>query len=208
MLKLNVLTKTVLCILISCFYSTAFAHSSYKVMANQDGSDHEIQIKAEQGDKHAQAFLCEISAQMQSHDNSLTNKMLYWCEKSAEQGIEKSQYRMGEFYYRGNGVKQDFEKARHWLEQSAQQGYAHAQLNLGVMYYQGDGVPVDYKQAVYWYKKSAQQNHPTAQLYLGNRYFKGQGVIKSTKKAKYWYKKACDNHVETACEYLKEFSIK
>ncbi|MBE9579384.1 MULTISPECIES: tetratricopeptide repeat protein [Moraxella] len=185
--------------------SCVFAHANYKVMAYGNGDDHEIQIKAEQGDKDAQAFLCEVTAQTHLH-NPNADRMIYWCQKSAEQGVAKSQYRMGEFYYKGTGVAQDFDKARYWLELSANQGFAHAELNLGVLYFQGNGVPVDYEKAVYWYRKSANQNNPAAQLYLGNRYLNGQGVKQSDKWAKHWYQKACDNDEQTACDYLKELA--
>lgn len=150
-IKSRLLAKITVFMFTSLYGCISFANPAYKVMGYGDGSDHEIQIKAEQGDKDAQAFLCDITHQMQKH-HDMSEARIYWCEKSAEQGIAKSQYLMGEFYHQGNGVEQDFEKARYWLEKSANQGYDYAQLNLGVIYYQGDGVPVDYKKAVYWYQ--------------------------------------------------------
>ena len=43
-------------------------------------------------------------------------------------------------YDKGEGVRQDYLKARQWYEKAANQGYAQAQFNLGVIYYHGKGV--------------------------------------------------------------------
>ena len=46
-------------------------------------------------------------------------------------------------YANGQGVPQDYGKARQWYEKAAAQGLAAAQGNLGVMYANGHGVPQD-----------------------------------------------------------------
>ena len=50
-------------------------------------------------------------------------------------------------YPQGQGVQQDYTKARALLEQAAAQGDAAAYNNLGMMYAQGQGVPQDYAKA-------------------------------------------------------------
>jgi TPR repeat protein len=67
-------------------------------------------------------------------------------------------------YARGEGVPQDYVKARQWYKQAAANGDAEAQILLGVMYLGGYGVPQDYMRAYMWYSLAAastgdQQTH-------------------------------------------------
>ena len=71
----------------------------------------------------------------------------------AEKGDAEAQHSLGQMYYQGIGVLQDYKQAFYWSKKSAEQGYAHAQHDLGVMYSNGQGVIQDYKKAVYWLKK-------------------------------------------------------
>ena len=50
-------------------------------------------------------------------------------------------------YYKGQGVRQDYQKAFEWYTKAANQGHAKAQFNLGVMYEEGQGVRQDYRKA-------------------------------------------------------------
>ena len=109
---------------------------------------------------------------------------------------------LGECYYFGWGVEQDYKKSVEWYKKSAEQGYAAAQFNLGICYYRGQGVEQDYKKAVEWYKKSAEQGDEKAQFNLGYCYEKGQGVEQDYKKAVEWYEKAAMQGNEKAKEYL------
>ena len=61
-------------------------------------------------------------------------------QKLANQGDAAAQYNLGLMYDKGEGVRQDYLKARQWYEKAANQGYAQAQFNLGVIYYHGKGV--------------------------------------------------------------------
>jgi TPR repeat protein len=57
-------------------------------------------------------------------------------------------------YANGQGVRQDYVKAREWYEQAAAQGNASAQRNLGLLYANGLGVRQSWHQAVEYYGKS------------------------------------------------------
>ena len=59
----------------------------------------------------------------------------------AEQGDAKAQFNLGEMYYFGKGVPQDYGEAAKWFRKVAEQGITVAQFNLGLMYHQGEGVP-------------------------------------------------------------------
>ena len=51
--------------------------------------------------------------------------------KDAGQGDVESQYRLGQRYEAGKGVKRDFAKAAEWYGKAARQGNARDQTNLG-----------------------------------------------------------------------------
>ena len=60
-------------------------------------------------------------------------------EQAADQGHAVAQYNLGCMYHEGQGVAQDFTKAREWFELAAAQGNAQAQYNLAQMYRKGQG---------------------------------------------------------------------
>ena len=102
----------------------------------------------------------------------------------------KAQYALGNIYYNGNGVPQDYAEAVAWYRKAPEQGDMKAQHNLGNMYYYGKGVPQDYAEAVKWYRKSAEQGDSYAQNNLGNMYYNGEGLQQNYSEAMRWYLKA------------------
>ena len=67
-------------------------------------------------------------------------------------------------YRKGEGVKQDYSKAREWYEKAAKQEHAGAQYNLGIMYKNGQGVEQSDSNAIRWYAKAAAQGDEDAQV--------------------------------------------
>jgi len=111
-------------------------------------------------------------------------------QTKAAQGDAEGQNRLGLLYVQGQGVPQDYAKARHWWEKAAAQGNAKAQCNLGLLYVQGLGVPQDYAKARHWWEQAAAQGHPVAEYSLGLIYAKGHGVPQDYAKARHWWEKA------------------
>ena len=150
----------------------------------------------------------------------LTQPMQIYCKTSEETETEKrriklytssaenndvtAQFILGECYYYGWGVEQDYKQAVVWYRKAAEQGDATAQYNLGYCYAVGQGVEQDYKQAVAWCKKAAEQGNATAQYNLGVCYKNGRGVEQDYKQAVAWYKKAAEQGYEAAKNRLKE----
>jgi TPR repeat protein len=79
-------------------------------------------------------------------------------------------------YANGEGIKQDYLKAKEWYEKAAIQGDSDSQYNLGVMYANGEGIKQDYLKAKEWYEKAAIQGHPYSQYNLGVMYANGEGI--------------------------------
>lgn len=73
------------------------------------------------------------------------------------------QYDLGERYYYGRGVQQDFVKATEWYRKAADQGDRAAQIMLGSLYENGLGVIKDHIQALSWYQKAADHGSPLAE---------------------------------------------
>ena len=85
--------------------------------------------------------------------------------KEAEQiclnNIEKTSpnptwlYNLGECYYNGIGVNQDYKEAVACYKKAGEQGDSKAQYILGNCYYYGIGVEQNYYDAADWYQKAA-----------------------------------------------------
>ena len=110
----------------------------------------------------------------------------------AEQGDVNAQSNLGEIYYKGDGVVQDYTQAAKWLQKAAEQGNARAQNILGVMYLYGRYFTKDNTQAVKWFQKAAEQGEARAQNALGVLHQNGIGVTKDYKKSVAWYLKAAE----------------
>jgi uncharacterized protein len=133
---------------------------------------------AKQGHTQAQKNIDRINKQQRDD--------YYLYTKAAEKGYADAQYYLGQMYYNGQGVPQDYKQAVHWFTKAAEKGYADAQYYLGVMYDNGPGVPQDYKKAANWYTKAAEQGHVDAQYNLGVMYYKGEGVAQNYKLTYVW----------------------
>ena len=110
--------------------------------------------------------------------------------KHAEQGNANAQNLVGEMYFLGKGVKQDYQEAAKWYRKAAEQGDANAQYNLGFMYKNGQGVKQDYQDAAKWYGKAAEQGDANAQNLVGEMYSYGEGEKQDYQEAAKWYRKA------------------
>ena len=114
------------------------------------------------------------------------------CRVRADQGGAKAQFKLGQVYYYGKGVAQDYAEALRWYRKAADQGDAEAQYAVGYSYSHGQGVPQDYPEALRWYHQAAAQNYARAQAGLATMYYYGKGVPQDYSEAVRWYRKAAD----------------
>jgi uncharacterized protein len=73
---------------------------------------------------------------------------------------------MGDRYFTGRGLEQDYAKAFEWYRKAADQGLADAESRLGYLYTNGLGVSRDIDQARAWYQKAADQGNGEAKAAL------------------------------------------
>ena len=99
---------------------------------------------------------------------------------------------LGWLYANGQGVAQDYAKAREWYEKAADKGDASAMPTSACFTPTVNGVAQDYAKAREWYEKAADKGDASAMTNLGVLYDNGQGVAQDYVKAREWYEKAAD----------------
>ncbi len=99
---------------------------------------------------------------------------------------------LGDLYYAGNGVPQDYSKALVLFQKAATADYARSEANLGLIYNRGEGVPIDHAKAVYWLQRAANRGIPIAEWTIGTFYDSGNGLPHDGAQADAWYQKAAD----------------
>jgi TPR repeat protein len=93
----------------------------------------------------------------------------------------------------GEGIKQDYNKAKAWYLRAAKLGYAPAQTNLGWVLQMGTSTELSDKEAAKWYIQAADQGYAPAQYDLGLLYYAGRGGIpKDEREAAGWFRKAAE----------------
>ena len=144
--------------------------------------------------------LCRLSSvvlpRQLMHDLDRPEQILDEDVLSAVRGDPSAQYGLGERYYSGNEVRQNYTAASEWFRKAAEQGYANAQYRLGELYHLGKGVledgDVDLDEAVVWYRRAAEQGHVGAQVDLAELYSFDTDDPQELVKAANWYRKAAE----------------
>ena len=105
----------------------------------------------------------------------------------ANAGDPQAQTKLGQMYYDGTKIPQNYASSAHWLRKAADQGFAPAQSNLGALYQMGLGVVQDYSEALRLLHAAAAKGHVSAQYSLGNMYYHGYGMSADRVRAYMWY---------------------
>lgn len=122
---------------------------------------------------------------------------------SAEEADDKdSQYNVGEQYYFGSELEQNYAEAAKWYLKAASNGSADAEYRLGYMYANGQGVDQNQSQSMEWYRKAAEHGNAIAQSELGSLYYNGRGVIQNFAEAFKWYSEAAAKGQQLAQYWL------
>lgn len=121
-----------------------------------------------------------------------------WYQKAADKGMTEAQYKLGQCYFNGEGVKEDKEKAfRLYIKASEgnkdYEGYPKAQNKLAICYMYGYGTSKDDQKGLKWFQTAAENGYAAAQCNLGETYRTGGlGLEIDENKAFKWYQKAAD----------------
>jgi TPR repeat protein len=138
--------------------------------------------------------------------DSDTKKLVFAVtQRGADHGDTNAMRNLGYLYREGQGVPQDYAKAREWYKKAADKGNAAGMNGLGALYYNGYGVAQDYAKAREWYKKAADKGNAAGMSSLGALYYNGYGVAQDYAKAREWFEKAAAKDDATAMFNLGSF---
>lgn len=133
------------------------------------------------------------------HENfKLNQKAFEYYKLSAEHGYRGAQYKIGNMYYYGKYINQDYIEARRWYKMAAKQNYRLAQVKMGNIYYYELGTQKNYKKAYKWYKMAAKQGSKIAQYNLGRMYYFGRGIDQNYSEAFILFKLAAEQGLKDA----------
>lgn len=106
------------------------------------------------------------------YDQELYKEAVPKLQAAADKGHRKAQYRLGRCYDKGDGVKENDQKAFELYLKSAKQDYAKAMYQLGRCYMKGKGVATNQEEARKWIKRAiSDEKH-------------GDEILKDLRKAK------------------------
>ncbi len=140
-----------------------------------------------------------------SADTLYDERFQEW-RKKARHGNARAQYKLGNSYLHGNGVRVDIKKAVFWFRKSAAQGNVKAAYRLGVIYYGNLDGSRNYSRAFKWFLKAASKGHGMSQYYLALMYKDGQGVRKDRERSARWARKAASSGIGKAKKLLASYN--
>lgn len=73
---------------------------------------------------------------------------------------------IGQKFYKGEIVGQDYSQAFRWIKLAAEQNHGESQYLIGLMYYKGQGVLQDYDNAEHYLAQAVRKNHDSARTML------------------------------------------
>jgi TPR repeat protein/antitoxin component YwqK of YwqJK toxin-antitoxin module len=116
----------------------------------------------------------------------------------AKQGDPGAHSNIGLMYLKGDGVAQDYKKAKQWFLKAAELGQDEASFYLGIIYQHGLGVSKNIDKAVEWWTAAAEKGYAKAQSNLGMIYVNGESVKQDYKAALKWFLLAAKQGREVA----------
>lgn len=123
-------------------------------------------------------------------------------QKLAKLHDAKAINELGDLYFKGIEVDQDFKKAFDHYFRAAELGYAPAQYSLGMMYATGNNIPIDGKKAARYFQLAAEHNIPEAEYELARIYYEGKLMKHDLPKAFVWYQRAAAANIPMAQYHL------
>lgn len=126
-------------------------------------------------------------------DRNNGEEALRLIEKAAFSGYSRAQAKLGEFYEKGELLKQSYLKALNYYHQAYEKGNPYATFRLAEMFENGREVNVDIKKAFSLYKFAALRGVPSSQNRLGELYEQGLATIQNDTQAHFWFNIAALN---------------
>ncbi|KAK4197851.1 hypothetical protein QBC40DRAFT_284721 [Triangularia verruculosa] len=113
---------------------------------------------------------------------------------------------IGRMYMRGEGVDQNFVRAKYWFERGSILKDSQSQYSLGLLYLHGHGVPIDVPKATDFFKAAAMQDYPYAEVALGALHL-DQGSTEDLAAANHYFELAARWANIESYYYLGELNL-
>jgi len=106
------------------------------------------------------------------------DKLIYreWLIQAAQEGSPSAQAQLGNLYYTGLEIREDYEKAFQMYSRAAQAGNPSGFYGLGIMYEHGRFVPRDPAKAFSFFERAADLGDAPSQIRAAAMLFLGQGI--------------------------------
>jgi TPR repeat protein len=101
----------------------------------------------------------------------------------AAAGVPEAQNNLGNRYFNGNGVEQDYQRASELYLLAANAGVPEAQSNLAYSYWNGEGVESDDDEAMRLAQLAADQGNAIGMRLVALGYFHGRGFVQDRAQA-------------------------
>lgn len=111
-------------------------------------------------------------------------------KKMADKGNTEAQFKVGEMYEMGRGVRKNMAVAIEWFNKASAKGHVEAGYKLLYLDIQKNNLTAENKGEFENLKSKGKSGEGYAQYMLGLMYQNGVGLKKSESKAMEWYKKA------------------
>lgn len=116
----------------------------------------------------------------------------------AHRGDPVAQFNVGQLYFTGKDVPQDYHEARFWFEKAANQGLPAAQSRLAIFYQDGLGTPKNPALARKYFEAAAEAGDTEAQINLAKFLLRQEINAANMEQARYWLDKAAEKNSEEA----------
>lgn len=117
---------------------------------------------------------------------------------AAKKDVVIAQELVGDCYYFGLGLRENYKMAFRWYDRAAENGSGHGYLSLGFCYEYGRGTSMCMNKAIECFKTSARMGNVLGMNVMANKYKNGHGISRNLGKSIYWYNKAYKNGFKEA----------
>ncbi len=202
-------------------YDTAFEWYTKSAKLGNEFAMYDMGLIFEEKGDYKNAYKSYLMAAANNYDDAMTSiaflyldslltespdyeSALKWLNKAAELGNDTAIEKLGEMYYEGEGVEQDFSKTADYYEQLVEKGTATAfeYYVLGFLYEHALGRDKDINKGMEYLKTAADMGSSGACEELAGMYVKGDEVTQDFELAYYYYTKATEGNEGSAHAYL------
>lgn len=169
-----------------CAYLLGYAYDYGKgIEVNKDLAEKNYQIcinnsKNQELISNSKFELAGILWKKASDQNDMNNIIKLY-EDAINNTNFKAMYILGDKYYRGDKIEQDYDLAMFYFRMAARYNYGRAEFNIGKMYELGLGVIKSYEKAIEWYKLASTHGEVKALESMGDVYLDKEEFIKAFK---------------------------